>query len=195
LGPLVTIMLAAGEIEAARVAATELSKVAASIGTAFIRATAAHATGAVRLAEGDPHGAFAPLRTAWTLWRDLDAPYEAASSRELIGLACRAVGDADSAAMELDAARLGFESLGALADADRVERLVNRKARLHPGALTDREVDVLVQVARGGTNREIAAALVISEHTVARHVQNIFAKLGVTSRTAAAAFAHEHRLV
>jgi DNA-binding NarL/FixJ family response regulator len=67
-----------------------------------------------------------------------------------------------------------------------------------PGAehgLTERELQVLRLVAAGNSNRDIASALVISEHTVARHVQNIFHKLCVSSRTAAGAFAFQHDLV
>ncbi|HEX6021796.1 MAG TPA: helix-turn-helix transcriptional regulator, partial [Solirubrobacter sp.] len=118
----------------------------------------------------------------------LDAPYEAARTRVLLSEACRAVGDADAAALELDAARETFERLGAEPDL----------ARLAPDdahGLTARELQVLRLVAIGRSNREIAGALVISEHTVARHVQNLFAKLGVSSRTEAGAFAFTHGLV
>jgi DNA-binding NarL/FixJ family response regulator len=113
----------------------------------------------------------------------------------LIGLAFRAVGDADSAAMEFDAARLAFDSLGAGTDVAQVEQLLRAEPLERPGGLSERELDVLVLVARGSTNRAIAAALVISEHTVARHIHNILTKLGVSSRTAASSFAHEHDLL
>ena len=115
--------------------------------------------------------------------------------RVLLGLACRAVGDADTAAMELDAARLAFASLGAANDVARVEQLLRGEPTKRPAGLDRRELEVLVLVARGSTNRAIAAELVISEHTVARHIQNIFTKLGVNSRTAASSFAHEHHLL
>jgi ATP/maltotriose-dependent transcriptional regulator MalT len=114
--------------------------------------------------------------------------------RELVGLACRALGDEDSAALELDAARGVFEQLGAAPDLARVDSLL-AKARGDTHGLTERELEVLRLVAAGNSNREISAALVISEHTVARHVQNIFAKLNVSSRTAASAFAFGHDLV
>jgi DNA-binding NarL/FixJ family response regulator len=113
----------------------------------------------------------------------------------LVGLACRELGDEDTAAMELDAARSAFRDLGAVTDRARVEALLEAPAPAPAGGLTEREVEVLALVARGRTNRQIAAELVISEHTVARHLQNMFAKLGVSSRTAASAFAFEHRLV
>jgi DNA-binding NarL/FixJ family response regulator len=109
----------------------------------------------------------------------------------LIGLACRELGDSDTAALELDAARGAFEELGARPDLARLDSLTGAA----PHGLSARELEVLRLVAAGKTNRQIAEELVVSEHTVARHVQNIFSKLGVSSRTAATAFAFEHRLV
>jgi DNA-binding NarL/FixJ family response regulator len=195
LGPYVEIMLAAGELDAAHVGADELSAIADEVGTAYVRALAAHATGSVRLADGDPRGSLTQLRHAWAAWRDLGASHEAATARERIGLAFRAVGDADTAAMELDAARLAFESLGASTDLARVEQLLRPELPRRPRGLTDREIEVLVLVARGSTNRAIAAEMLISEHTVARHIHNILTKLGVNSRTAASSFAHENGLL
>jgi DNA-binding CsgD family transcriptional regulator len=196
LGPLVEIMLAAGEPDAARAASRELATIAAGeVDTAYVWALAAHTAGAVRLVDGDPQGAFAQLRNAWAAWRELCAPYEAAKVRLLIGLAFKQVGDEDTAAMELDAARLAFETIGAATDVAQVERLLEGEPRKRSAGLSEREFEVLVLVARGSTNRAIAAALVISEHTVARHIHNILTKLGVSSRTAASSFAHEHHLL
>ena len=122
-------------------------------------------------------------------------PYEAARARVLIALACRQLGDKEGAEMELDAARWAFEQLGAVPDMARTEAL-SRKAVAKPaGGLTARELEVLRLVATGKTNRSIAADLFLSEKTVARHVSNIFAKLGVPSRAAATAHAYEHGLV
>jgi DNA-binding CsgD family transcriptional regulator len=111
--------------------------------------------------------------------------------RAQIGSACRMLGDDDTAAMELDAARESFAELGAASDLASIE--VRADAGLH--GLTAREAEVLRLVAAGKTNREVATELFISEHTAARHLQNIFAKLGVSSRTAASAFAFEHDLL
>jgi DNA-binding NarL/FixJ family response regulator len=97
--------------------------------------------------------------------------------------------------MEFDAARLGFANLGAGGDLVVLERAAQPDGGPKPGGLSPRELEVLALIADGHTNREIAATLIVSEHTVARHVQNIYAKLGVSSRAAATAFAVEHQLV
>jgi DNA-binding CsgD family transcriptional regulator len=148
----------------------------------------------VLLAEGDARAAVEALRRAWTALQELEAPYDAARVRVLIGLAYRALGDRDTAAMELDAARWVFRELGAMPDVVRVEALVREAVPRAAGGLTAREVEVLRLVAAGKTNRAIAADLFLSERTVDRHVSNIYAKLGLSSRSAAAAFAVEHGL-
>ena len=189
------IILAVGDIEETRGACRELAEIAAASERAMLEAIAAHARGAVELAEGDARAALVPLRHSWQVWQELEAPYEAARARVLIGLACRALGDEDSAALELEAARGAFERLGASPDLARVDSLTGRAAPADTHGLSPRELEVLRLVAAGNTNREIASTLVVSEHTVARHVQNIFTKLGVSSRTAATAFAFERDLV
>ncbi len=185
------IALAAGELEGAAGAAEELERLAAEFGSAALRAAAAQARGAARLASGDPAGAHADLRRAATAWRELGVPHETARARALLGRACRELGDEEAAELELEAARAVFAELGAAPELARLQPL---DAADPPAGLTQREVEVLRLVAAGGSNREIAAALTISEHTVARHLQNIFTKLGVSSRTAAGAFAFEHGL-
>jgi DNA-binding CsgD family transcriptional regulator/tetratricopeptide (TPR) repeat protein len=195
LAPFVEIMLVANDLGAARAAADELAQIADDVGAPLLRAVSGHATGAVLLGEGDVRAALVVLRRARAAWRDLDAPYEAARVQVMIGLACRELGDRNTATMELDAARSIFRQLRAAPDLARVEALSPTAGPKAPMGLTGRELEVLALVATGKTNREVAAALVISEHTVARHVQNILAKLGVSSRTAASAFAFEHDLV
>jgi DNA-binding NarL/FixJ family response regulator len=128
------------------------------------------------------------------VWLELRLPYEAAHARVLCAQAARAVGDEDAGRAELRAALGAFERLGAARDVATVEALLAGPGGL-PGGLTTREAEVLRLVAAGKSNRAIAGELVISEHTVARHLQNIFAKLDVTSRSAATAFAFEHDLV
>jgi DNA-binding CsgD family transcriptional regulator len=186
----VEIMLAAGDLESARRACTELEAIAAGFESAMLGAVVAHARGSVHLAAGEPREALVPLRTAVETWHRLGAPYEIARTRALVGDACRMLGDTESAALEHDAARAILERLGARPDLARLESRASGSR-----GLSAREVEVLRLVAAGRTNRQIAASLVISEHTVARHVQNIFAKLGVSSRAAATAFAFEHDLV
>jgi DNA-binding CsgD family transcriptional regulator len=195
LAPFVEIMLVVHDLGAAAAAADELAMIADDLGAPLLHATSDHTTGAVLLGQSDANAALVVLRRAWAVWRELDAPYEAARVSVMIGLAYRQLGDPDTAAMELDMARSVFQQLGAAPDLARVEALSPTAGPKGPMGLTGREVQVLTLVARGMTNREIAAALGISEHTVARHVQNILAKLGVSSRTAAGAFAFEHDLV
>jgi DNA-binding CsgD family transcriptional regulator len=148
----------------------------------------------VLLSEGDARGALVALREAWDAWRDLDASYEAARTRVMLGLACRQLGDRDGASFELDAARRVFEELGAVPDLRRVEDLVRAGGDKPPGGLTRREVEVLALVATGKSNRAIADELVISDKTVARHLSNIFVKLDLSSRSAATAYAYENGL-
>lgn len=197
LAAAVDITLAADDTPTARAHADELSAIADDVGTPALRATAGHATGCVLLAEGQADSACAELRHAMTVWQETQVPYEVARARVMVGLATQRLGDESSAAVELDRARQAFARLGAAPDVARVDALIGRGATpTGPrGRLTEREVEVLRLVASGRTNRDIAAELVLSEHTVARHVQNIFTKLGLGSRTAAAAYAYEHDLV
>jgi DNA-binding NarL/FixJ family response regulator len=190
----VEIMLAAADVGAARASADELSAMADDLDAPLLRARAAHAQGAVLVARGEARAALAALRGAWSAWQELEAPYEAASTRALIALACRGLGDEDGAAMELDAARWAFQELGALPDVARMDALSGTAAKA-AGGLTARELEVLRLVAAGKTNRTIATDLFLSEKTVARHISNIFVKLGVSSRAAATAHAYEHDLV
>jgi DNA-binding CsgD family transcriptional regulator len=191
----VEILLATGDVEAASAAASELARLAEGLGAPFLTAVAAHAKGAVLLAEGDPRAALAVLRGAWRAWQELEVPYEAGRVRVLIGLACWELGDQDGAEMELDAARWVFRQLAAAPDLARVEALSGKVAAAGAGGLTARELQVLGLVAAGETNKAIAADLFVSERTVDRHMSNIFAKLGVSSRAAATAHAYQHGLL
>ena len=185
----VEIMLATGDAEAAALACDELETLAEWMDSHVLGATAAHAAAAVYLAEeDDPLAALMSARGAAEAWQELDAPYECARARELVGLACRALGDEDSAAFEIEAAGETFARLGAAVD---VARLEGSDAG---HGLSARELQVLRLVAAGKTNKAIADELVLSERTVERHVSNIFAKLGLSTRAAATAFAYEHGL-
>jgi DNA-binding CsgD family transcriptional regulator len=195
LSAAVEIALEGKDVAGARVAADELAQLAAERDVPLLNAMAAQAGGVVRLAEGDARTALAAARRAWSLWQELDAPYEAARARVVVALACRALGDEDAARMELDAARQVFERLSAGPALARVETLTGLPPARAGGGLTAREVEVLRLVATGKTNRAIAAELFLSEKTVARHISNIFTKLGVSSRAAATAYAYQHALV
>jgi DNA-binding CsgD family transcriptional regulator len=193
LWALVDAALAAGDPEMARSAAAELDAMAEGSDAVVFGASASTVRGSILLAEGDGPGALQILRHACRAWQDLRLPYEGARARVLSGLALRAVGDEDDARLELRGALTVFERLGATADAARTSDLLAGPRSL-PGGLTAREAEVLRLVAAGKTNRDIAVELVISEHTVARHLQNMFVKLDVSSRSGATAFAFEHGL-
>jgi DNA-binding NarL/FixJ family response regulator len=189
----VDVALVVNDRVAARAAGDELAAMARDSAKPALAAAAATALGAIRLAENDAAEALEHLRRACSIWQELRLPYESARARTLYGRAVRAAGDEDGARLELRAALTTFERLGAFPDARRTARLLTEPEDL-PRGLTSREAEVLRLVAAGKSNREIAAELVISEHTVARHLQNMFTKLDVSSRSAATAFAFEHGL-
>lgn len=189
----VEILLAVGDLEGARASSRELDETASGLESEVLRAMAARARGAVRLAEGDARGALDPLREAFSVWRRVGAPYLAARLRVLVSLACRALGDEEGAELEIEAARAVFRELGAAPDLARLGALEGGPAPAHE--LSARELQVLRLVAAGRTNKAIARELFVSERTVDRHVSNIFSKLGVSSRAAATARAYERRLI
>ncbi|HEY7661336.1 MAG TPA: LuxR C-terminal-related transcriptional regulator [Actinomycetota bacterium] len=189
----VEVALQAGELDDARTACETLRRITEATDARHVRAVATTAEGTVRLAEGDAAGALERLRSACEAWQELKLPYEHARARQAYGLALRAAGDEEDARLELQAALGAFERLGATPDATATSALLGDGKAL-PGGLTAREAEVLRLVASGKTNRDIAVELVISEHTVARHLQNMFTKLDVSSRAAATAYAFEHGL-
>jgi DNA-binding CsgD family transcriptional regulator len=188
----VEIMAAAGLLEDARRYADELSEIASAFGNPAVRAMAAYAAANVALASGNVEDALGRARESSRLWGDIGSPYEAARARVLVARALRELGDHDSAAGEFAVARRAFAEVGAAPAAEELDRLLGRP---RPGGLTEREVEVLRLAAEGRSNHDIARALVLSQKTVERHLSNIFTKLGVPSRTAAAAYAHEHGLI
>ncbi len=190
----VQIAVAAGDLDAAAGAVAELEQIALDYDSAALRAMALSARGRVELAGDDAAAACTTLRGALQEWQRLEVPYEVATVRLLLGQACRDSGDEDGATRSLASAAAIFDRLGASVDAGSIRGLPSVPAPGRPAGLSEREVEVLALVASGGTNRDIAAALHLSERTVARHLSNIFTKLGVASRTGAAAFAYEQGL-
>jgi ATP/maltotriose-dependent transcriptional regulator MalT len=195
LAAYVEVMLVVGDVPAARTGCSELAQVARSLGSAMLAAVSDRATGAVELADGDPGAALAPLRRASSGFRNIEAAYDVARTGILIARARRALGDEEGAKLEFEASRATLESLGAVADLAILDCLVTGREATGDRLLTAREVQVLRLVARGSTNRSIGAELGLSERTVDRHVSNIFAKLGVSSRAAATASAYELNLL
>jgi DNA-binding CsgD family transcriptional regulator len=192
----VEVMAAVDDVQAAERGCAELESIAqAEAEPGVLSAMAAQARGLVEFAAGRSHASLASLRRADELWRRFAAPYEVARTRELIGLACRSLGDEDGARLELEAARETFGRLGATTDLARVEGPSGLGGAGDSHELTKRELEVLRLLSAGETNREIAASLVVSVRTVDRHVSNIYAKLGVSSRAAATSYAHQHGLV
>ena len=191
----VEISLALGDVAGARSAAGELTAMAAAFDAPMLEASAEMALGNVLIAESDAQASLAHLRRSWIVFQELDAPYEAARIRVLIGRALAALGDGDSATMEFDAAGFVFDRLGAFHDlAGLALDLPSVRPRSPSDGLSPRELEVLGLIAAGRTNKAIAAALVISEHTVARHVQNMLSKLGFSSRSSLATYATEQRI-
>jgi len=195
LPAMVEVALAARDLDGAAEASVELERLSDRFESEVLAAIAAHARGTVLLARGEPQRSLDSLRPALEVWQRVGAPYLAARVRVSIGLACRALGDEDGAALELAAARKVFEELGARPDLARLPSLVIEERDHRPDGLTAREVEVLVLVAAGKTNKVIARELFLSEKTVDRHISNIFLKLGVSSRAAATAYAFTHKLV
>lgn len=193
LPALVEVALALDDLNAAEQAVRELDDAAVRLDSPYPRAIAATWSGALTIAEGRHQESLAALRSALADWAQLDAPYEAARCRVFLARACREVGDLETAELELDAARRAFTELGATRELAVLDG--ERPRPSAPAGLTPREVEVLRLVATGASNREIAAELVLSEKTVARHVANIFLKIGVSSRAAATAFAYDASLV
>ena len=191
----VEISIAADDLDAAQSAVDELAQLARDLAVPYPNALASHARGALQLARGEHRAALESLRGAAGLWREVQAPYEGARTGVLIGLACRLLGDTESATLELDAARKVFDRLGADPDTRHVDELLHPDAAAPAGGLSERELQVLRLIASGKSNRAIAGELFISEKTVARHVSNIFDKLGVSSRPGATAWAYQRNLI
>jgi ATP/maltotriose-dependent transcriptional regulator MalT len=184
--------LAAGDTDAASAAAAAMTVAVRGTASSYLDAMTRAAEAQVLLACGDALAACRRAGEAVELFQSSGVPYDAARAREIRGVAARVIDELDTAQLDLTAARDTYRRLGADPDARRVDALLGDAA---PSPLSSREIEVLRLVARGGSNKAVAGALVVSEHTVARHLSNIYTKLGVGSRSAAAAWAYERSLV
>jgi ATP/maltotriose-dependent transcriptional regulator MalT len=195
LAAAVEILVAAGDVEPARAAAIELSTIAGAIGAPLLSAASAQATGAVLLAEGDVAGAATLFCQASEIWRELEMPYEEARTRVLMAAVCERRSDLEGQRLEVEAAQRLFKQLDVEFYGPRVGEPPKAVTTERVGLLSERETQVLRLLASGKTNRAIAEELFISDKTVARHVSNIFDKLGVSTRSAATAWAYQRDLV
>ncbi len=186
--PAVELALETRDQNAAGTLAAELDATASYYGTPGLLARAAQARALIAIAGGRAADAIDDLERAAAVYRDQRYRHAVATVHEQLALAHRALGAHDSADAAEATALAIYERLGARADLDRLA------PRTLPGGLTAREAEVLACVTSGASNREVAQRLVISDKTVSRHLANIFTKAGVSSRTAAAAWAREHGL-
>jgi ATP/maltotriose-dependent transcriptional regulator MalT len=181
------------ELDAADEALTELGDIVARLGTRYLRGRARLVTGEVAESRGDHEEARRNLEDALDLFAECAAPYEAALARLGLSRTLASLGRTDVAAAEAERASADFAKLGATRDASRAGG--PRPGAAGVGELTLREREVLTLVAQGLSDGEIAERLVVSPHTVHRHVANVRTKLGLPSRAAAGAYATREGLL
>lgn len=183
----VDVALARNSPEDAERHCRDLEAGAEAFATPGFRGWAAHARGAVLVQRGDHTEALDAFEAALREYRAQQARYETAQVYELMALAHRGLGQDDRAAADAATAVKIYRQIG-----------VEPGQQLKPvaaGGLTRREVEILQRISGGATNREVAEQIFISEKTVGRHLANIYAKLGVSSRTAAVAWAHQNNVL
>jgi len=183
----VQVALARDQLDEAESYCGELEAGAAAYGTPGFKAWAAHAKGSVLVRQGEFEAALGSLTSALPEYRSQQCRYETAEVYEWLALAHRGLGDERTAAADAATADSIYDQLG-------VEPAGICGAST-PGRLTKRELEVLTRIAAGATNRSVAKQMQISEKTVSRHLANIYAKLEVSSRTAAVAWAHHNKLL
>jgi DNA-binding NarL/FixJ family response regulator len=188
------LLLAAVEValirdcaEEAEALCRELETGAEAFGTPGFKAWAAHARGAVLIHRAEYGQALDALQAALREYRTQQCRYETGKVYECMATAHKALGDNDIAAADRATAQSIYRQLG-------VEGLPT-SAESDPGGLTKREIEILIRIASGATNRQVADLIFISEKTVGRHLANIYAKLGVSSRTAAVTWAYDNNVL
>ncbi|MDQ4097034.1 MAG: LuxR C-terminal-related transcriptional regulator [Actinomycetota bacterium] len=192
LAALTEAHLAVGDTDAASAVAAAMADVVVGAASVYLDAVKRTTQAQVLLARDDALAACRCAGEAVARFHALGLPYDEARAREIRGAAARVIDELDTAQLELTAAHDTYQRLGAEPDERRVAALLGEPP---PSPLSSREIEVLRLVARGGTNKEVAGELVVSEHTVARHLSNIYTKLGVGSRSAATAWAYERSLM
>ena len=196
---LVSARVARGELDEATSDLAALREIEQLVGTPPLRASADLAEGMLEAARGDHNHARVLLEDAIDRFQSSGAPFETALARLELATSLAALGRTDTAESEAAAALECLLQLGAGVDADRAQRILDASAREERPSLlpevTPRELEVLCLLAEGLTDRQIAERLVVSEHTVHRHVASILRKLELPSRTAAAAYAFRHGLL
>jgi DNA-binding NarL/FixJ family response regulator len=190
---------ALGDLDRARSASAEIRALAEAVGTSSLRAAAVAAEACILTAAGQHDLARRHLEDVVDGYGRFGALFEAMRARVDLARSLAALDRTDEAAAEAQVALEASRQMGAALHSDRIEafleQLEGRTDTGEPSPLSDRELEILRLVASGKTNRAIAEELVISDKTVGRHVSNIFAKLDLSTRAAATAYAYEHGLV
>lgn len=191
---MVRVEVAAGAVPAAEEHLRALRELVAALPIAWPHAAAGFAEGTVAVAVGDLAPARQHLGGAVELFAASGAPFETARARLALAGVLHASDRSDAAVHEAMAAERSFAKLGAASEHARAVRFlaqlgVRPATRDAPGPLTPRQLEVLELIAQGRTDRQIASELVLSEHTVHRHVANILTRFGSPSRSAAVATA------
>jgi ATP/maltotriose-dependent transcriptional regulator MalT len=202
---LVRALAGAGDLDAARTAGAELSAIATIVGTRPLRAVASAAAGHISMAAGDADAARRHLEDAVDVFLESGAPFETACARIQLARALASLGRVEMADQEARRAIGLLTELKAEWEIARAQRVIDALPRtasapaspasLNDAGLTAREIEVLRLVAEGLNNQVIGERLFVSDHTVHRHLANIFNKLSVSSRAAAVAQAARRGLL
>jgi ATP/maltotriose-dependent transcriptional regulator MalT len=200
---MVKAKIATGDAEAAASHLMELRSIAEAVGTRPLRASVARSEGLLAAAADDGETARERLGDAVELFAATGASFELARAQLELARVLASLDREDAAVREARLALRRLDNIGAVAEAARARELLGglgapaapRRARARQQLLTPRELEILRLVSEGLTDGEIAARLVLSKHTVHRHLQNAYARLGCSSRASAVARANRLNLL